>query len=251
MNWTRQCAAVIPCLNEAREITRVVKAVRQFVPMVFVIDDGSQDDTGVIARKAGAEVIRNTVPRGKGAALQIGWRQALERGFNWALTMDGDGQHSANDIPKLLEIAERTSAKLVVGNRMTNPKGMPMVRRWVNGWMSARISALAGISIPDSQCGFRLMNLPAWNQLSVEASHFEIESDVLMAFARAGCKIEFAPIEVIYKSEQSKIHPVKDTVRWVKWWRRVRNPYKPVSFEHPTLNTEHRMNSRLARPAAE
>jgi len=58
--------------------------------------------------------------------------------------------------------------------------------------------------------------------LPVAASHFEIESDVLLAFARADCAIEFAPIEVIYKSEQSKIHPVRDTVRWIKWWRTVR-----------------------------
>lgn len=251
MNWTNQCAAVIPCLNEARTIAQVVGAVRKFVPTVFVIDDGSQDDTGTIARNAGAEVIRNPMALGKGAALQIGWRHALERGFDWALTIDGDGQHSANDVLKFFQVAGQSGAKLVVGNRMGNPKGMPLVRRFVNRWMSARISALAGISLPDSQCGFRLMNLPAWNQMPVEASHFEIESDVLMAFARAGCGIEFAPIEVIYKSEQSKIHPVRDTVRWVKWWRRVRKPCKARNNEPPTSNAGHRMNSRLAQPAAE
>jgi glycosyltransferase involved in cell wall biosynthesis len=221
MNWMTQCAAVIPCLNEARNIAQVVESVRRLVPTVLVIDDGSRDDTGVIAKNAGAEVIRNAAPQGKGAALQTGWRLARERGFDWALAMDGDGQHSAEDVPGFFEVAERTGAKLVIGNRMNDPKGMPLVRRLVNGWMSERISTLAGISVPDSQCGFRLMNLEAWNRLQVEASHFEIESEVLLAFARAGWAIEFAPIEVIYKSEQSKIHPVRDTVRWVKWWRRV------------------------------
>ena len=222
MNWSNRCAAVIPCLNEARTIARVVKSVRRLVPTVFVIDDGSRDDTGVIAASAGAEVIRNVVSEGKGSALQVGWRYAFKRGFEWALAMDGDGQHAADDVPKFFDVAERTGAKLVVGNRMGDPKGMPTVRRWVNGWMSKRISKLAGISLPDSQCGFRLMNLDMWNQLPVAASHFEIESDVLLAFARADCAIEFAPIEVIYKSEQSKIHPVRDTVRWIKWWRTVR-----------------------------
>jgi glycosyltransferase involved in cell wall biosynthesis len=221
MNWMTQCAAVIPCLNEARNIAQVVESVRRLVSTVLVIDDGSRDDTGVTAKNAGAEVIRNAAPQGKGAALQTGWRLARERGFDWALAMDGDGQHSAEDVPGLFEVAERTGAKLVIGNRMIDPKGMPLVRRLVNGWMSERISTLAGISVPDSQCGFRLMNLEAWNRLQVEASHFEIESEVLLAFARAGWAIEFAPIEVIYKSEQSKIHPVRDTVRWVKWWRRV------------------------------
>jgi glycosyltransferase involved in cell wall biosynthesis len=246
MNWKTQCAAVIPCLNEARAIAQVVGAVRQLVPTVLVIDDGSQDETGAIAKSAGAEVIRNAVPQGKGAALQMGWRHAHERGFNWALTMDGDGQHSANDAPTFFEVAECAGAKLVIGNRMSNPKGMPLVRRLVNRWMSDRISALAGISLPDSQCGFRLMNLDVWNQMPVGASHFEIESDVLVAFAKAGYAIEFAPIEVIYKNEQSKIHPVRDTVRWVRWWKRARVGYGTGNIERQTPNAEHRMKSRWA-----
>jgi len=221
MNWKTQCAAVIPCLNEARAIAQVVQSVRRFVPTVFVIDDGSQDDTGALAKMAGAEVIRNAFPQGKGAALQTGWRLARECGFEWALAMDGDGQHAASDVPKFFEAAERTGAKLVIGNRMSDPKGMPLVRQCVNRWMSKRISMLAGMPLPDSQCGFRLMHLEAWNRLAVEALHFEIESELLLAFARAGAAIEFAPIEVIYKSEQSKIHPARDTVRWMKWWRRV------------------------------
>jgi hypothetical protein len=76
--------------------------------------------------------------------------------------------------------------------------------------------------LPDSQCGFRLMNLQTWASLPVNAAHFEIESDLLLAFARSECPIEFVPIEVIYKSEQSKIHPVRDTVRWFRWWWRAR-----------------------------
>jgi len=222
MNWTTQCAVVIPCLNEARHIAQVVKDVRRFVPTVLVIDDGSQDDTGGVAKRSGAEVIRIAVSQGKGAALQTGWKVARERGFDWALAMDGDGQHAAADVPSFFEVAERTGAKLVIGNRMCDPKGMPLVRRLVNRWMSKQISKLAGMLLPDSQCGFRLMDLEAWDRSAVEASHFEIESEVLLAFARAGVGIAFAPIEVIYKSEQSKIHPVRDTVRWVKWWRRSR-----------------------------
>jgi glycosyltransferase involved in cell wall biosynthesis len=222
MNWATQCAAVIPCLNEAANISEIVHAVRRWVPTVFVVDDGSADNTAAGAKGARAEVLRHEVPRGKGVALQTGWEQARRRGFDWVLTLDGDGQHSANDVPKFFEAAERTGAELVVGNRMGNPEGMPGVRRFVNRWMSERISALAGVSLPDSQCGFRLMNLETWSTLPVSAAHFEIESDVLLAFARHGCSIQFVPIEVIYKSEQSKIHPVRDTVRWFRWWRRAR-----------------------------
>jgi hypothetical protein len=136
--------------------------------------------------------------------------------------MDGDGQHSANDIPKFFAAAEQTHAPLIIGNRMEDPRDMPRLRRWVNHWMSRRISALARMPLPDSQCGFRLMNLQTWASLPVNAAHFEIESDLLLAFARSECPIEFVPIEVIYKSEQSKIHPVRDTVRWFRWWWRAR-----------------------------
>jgi glycosyltransferase involved in cell wall biosynthesis len=192
------------------------------VQTVFVIDDGSGDGTGVKAKRAGAEVLRHDAPRGKGAALQTGWALARKRGFRWALAMDGDGQHLGGDIPKFFESAERTGAALIVGNRMGKPEGMPHVRQFVNRWMSERISELAGMSLPDSQCGFRLMNLEAWAALRTNAAHFEIESDVLLAFARSGGAVAFVPIEVVYKDEQSKIHPVRDTVRWIRWWSQVR-----------------------------
>src|SRR5436309_2349844 len=112
MSWKTQCAVVIPCLNEAAAISEVVVAVRKYLPGVLVIDDGSQDDTSVLARRAGAEVLRHDFSCGKGAALQTGWRHARASGFEWALIMDGDGQHSAADIPAFLEVAEQTEAKL-------------------------------------------------------------------------------------------------------------------------------------------
>ena len=166
-------------------------------------------------------MLRHQGNQGKGAALQTGWRWARERGFKWALTLDGDGQHSPEDIPSLFSCADRTSATLVVGNRMADAKRMPWLRRWVNRWMSRRLSKLAGRYLPDSQCGFRLMNLACWSALPVSASRFEIESEVLLAFTQSGLVVEFVPIRVIYKGEQSKIQPLRDTVRWLRWWKRA------------------------------
>ncbi len=239
MNWTTDCAVVIPCLNEAARIRGVVRSVQRFIPTVFVIDDGSADNTSAVARQAGAQVLQHEDPRGKGAALQTGWDHAHNCGFKWALAMDGDGQHSSDDILKFFQAAERTSAQLIVGNRMEQPTAMPRVRRWVNRWMSKRISALAGVSLPDSQCGFRLMNLKTWATLAPAATHFEIESDVLLAFAAHGCGIEFVPIQVIYRTEQSKIHPLRDTLRWFRWWwqarQRMPNELPLPTFRKPAL----------------
>jgi glycosyltransferase involved in cell wall biosynthesis len=232
MNWASQCAAVIPCLNEETAIGPLVAAVRPLLPTIFVVDDGSHDRTSALAQAAGAEVLRHETIRGKGAALRTGWERARARGFQWALNLDGDGQHSAEDIPAFLQCAERDAVPLVIGNRMAHAAAMPTLRRFVNGWMSRQLSHAAGRVLPDSQCGFRLMNLDAWSALLITATHFEIESDVLLAFIAAGHAVEFVPIRVIYKSERSKIHPVRDAVRWFRWWSRARRPdqEKPGNF---------------------
>ncbi|HLH52226.1 MAG TPA: glycosyltransferase family 2 protein [Verrucomicrobiae bacterium] len=222
MHWQAACAAVVPCLNEEATIGSVVQAVRHFLPNVFVIDDGSSDATARAAEEAGAVVLKHNRVLGKGRALHTGWSHVRARGFDWALNLDGDGQHCPADIPALVGCAEASPVSLVVGNRMHNPGEMPVIRRLVNRWMSRQISALCGHQIPDSQCGFRLMNLHDWARLQVEAEHFEIESDVIVAFARAGLGIGFVPVRVIYKREHSKIHPLRDTVRWLRWRRTAR-----------------------------
>jgi glycosyltransferase involved in cell wall biosynthesis len=228
MNWRTQCAAVIPCLNEAATIAALVQEVRQYLSIVIVVDDGSIDETASQAEAAGAEVIHHAATQGKGAALDTGWRRAAERGCCWALSMDGDGQHAAADIPKFLACAERGSAPLIVGNRMdaSGAAAMPWLRRRVNQWMSRRLSLLAGQALPDTQCGFRLMDLRVWRALKLSTRHFEIESELLLSFLAGGHAIEFVPIQVIYKSEQSKIHPVQDSWRWFRWWRATKGEWR-------------------------
>jgi glycosyltransferase involved in cell wall biosynthesis len=222
MDWPAQCAAVIPCLNEAATVEALVRRVREHMPSVIVVDDGSTDDTGERAARAGADVLHHAEAQGKGAALQTGLRRARERGFAWAMTLDGDGQHAPEDIPAFLQHAARTGAALVVGNRMAGASRMPWLRRQVNRWMSRRLSRLAGRPLPDTQCGYRLLKLDAWSRLPILTRHFEIESEMLLAFISAGHEVEFVPIQVIYKAEQSKVHPWCDTVRWFRWLRTQR-----------------------------
>lgn len=223
MDWRAACAAVIPCLNEEAGIGPLVEDARSQLPVVLVIDDGSTDATAAQARAAGATVLENPSGPGKGAALQTGWKYALDHGFRWALTMDGDGQHRPQDIPSFLRCAEATSASLVCGNRMSQAARMPPLRRWVNRWMSRRLSHLAGQALPDSQCGFRLMDLEKCARLPLRSRYFEIESEVLFLFARAGFQIRFVPIAAVYQQEQSKIHPWSDTLRWLCWYWRARS----------------------------
>jgi glycosyltransferase involved in cell wall biosynthesis len=224
MDWTQQCAAVIPCFNEAESIGVVVDGVRRHLPTVIVVDDGSRDDTAEAAAKAGAEVIRLQQNAGKGAALRAGWRRALDRGFTWALNLDGDGQHAPDDVPNFFKCAEQTHVGMVAGNRMNHAEAMPWLRRQVNRWMSRRLSRFTGVPLADSQCGFRLLNLDIAARLELSTNHFEIESELLVALLAAGYRVQFVPIQVIYKSNPSKIHPLLDSCRWVRWWFAQRRP---------------------------
>jgi glycosyltransferase involved in cell wall biosynthesis len=218
-------AALIPCWNEAGTVAEVVRRARRHVAAVWVVDDGSTDGTAEAARAAGAQVWRHPVRRGKGAALRDGFAVLRAHGFEWGITLDGDGQHPPECIPDFFACAHATGAGLVVGNRFARPAAMPVVRRGVNRWMSRRLSRLAGANWPDTQCGFRLLRLALWDRLEVHAEHFEFESELLLAVAAARGRIEFVPVPVVPAVRPSRIAPVVDTWRWWRWWGRARGRF--------------------------
>ena len=207
MIGTCNCAAVIPCLNESASITALVAAVRRRLSSVLVVDDGSADATARLAENTGAVVLRHAQNLGKGAALQTGLAHAVKSGFEWAVTLDGDGQHAPEDLSALFCCAEMTGAKMVVGDRMGEAHKMPWLRRAVNRWMSRIISRRAGKFLPDTQSGFRLIHLPTWATLLLEAKKFEVESEMLLAFLAAGERVEFAPVQVLRSGRASVFAP--------------------------------------------
>jgi glycosyltransferase involved in cell wall biosynthesis len=196
--------------------------------LVIVVDDGSTDATAAAARVAGAMVVSHARNFGKGAALRTGLFLAKKQGFEWALTLDGDGQHAPEDIPAFLCCAGQTGALLVVGNRMDNARAMPWLRRQVNSWMSRQLSRHAGRRLPDTQCGFRLVHLKAWSGLSLKTERFEVESEMLLAFLAAEHPVAFVPVRVIRPRRNSRIHPVADSLRWWRWRNGLGRP-APVS----------------------
>jgi glycosyltransferase involved in cell wall biosynthesis len=220
----KTCAAVIPCLNERAGVAALVAALRQQLPRVMVVDDGSVDDTAARAGVAGATVLRHERNFGKGAALRTGLSQARRQGFDWAVTLDGDGQHAPDDLPVFLQRAEQTGARLIIGDRMHQARAIPWLRRQVNRWMSRQLSRRAGRRLPDTQCGFRLVHLETWATLSLSTEHFEIESEMLMAFLAARHPVEFVPIRVIGRGRRSHIRPLADSLRWWKWWHQLNHP---------------------------
>ncbi|MFH1024629.1 MAG: glycosyltransferase family 2 protein [Planctomycetota bacterium] len=216
---------VIPAFHESARVGAVVAGARPRVERVYVVDDGSRDGTAEAARAARAEVLVHETNRGKGAALATGFAAALAAGFDAVVTLDADGQHDPNEIPKLAAAAE--TADVVVGCRMTDPSGMPLVRRWTNRFMSWVISKLAGRRIRDSQSGYRLFRRAVLERVTLDTAHFESESQILIRACRAGFRLAEVPVRVIYGAEKSKIRPARDTLRFfrfvireIRWIRR-------------------------------
>lgn len=216
-------AALIPAYREAVAIADVVARTLPQVDLVLVVDDGSPDDTAALARKAGAEVIVHTVNQGKGSAMKTGMKTLAERGYDYIMLLDGDGQHAPEEVARFTALARNGSAYVVVGNRFENVKGMPIVRRFVNSLMSRIISNACGVRIPDTQCGFRLIRSSLVSYIMGSSDHFDFETEMLLLASRAGFTIQSVPVSTIYGAEKTKIRPVQDTIKFIKLmlrWRR-------------------------------
>jgi glycosyltransferase involved in cell wall biosynthesis len=210
--------ALIPAYNEAKSIQPLIAELQHQGLSVLVIDDGSSDGTYRIASQTADKVIRNAGNMGKGRSLKEGIKYLLaHEQADYFLIMDGDGQHSPQDIEKFLEAAAR-GASFVVGNRMANPSGMPPVRVITNRFMSWLISRISAQYVPDTQCGFRLIKREVLEAVHIQTSKFEVESEILLQAARNQVKIESVPIRSIYSKEtKSKINPVIDTIRFIRF----------------------------------
>lgn len=214
----RTCA-LIPAFNEASHLAKVVEGTRQHIADVVVIDDGSSDGTADIARSAGATCLQLPGNRGKASALRAGIAFARDHKFTHAMTLDGDGQHLPEDIPVMLRVAQETGADLVIGARRFDRALMPRSRYYSNIIGSRLASALIGCEIRDSQSGFRLFRLDKLGEAKLRSRCYELEMEILIKMARAGCTIAHAPVHMVYDDGEarSKMKPVRDTVRVCLW----------------------------------
>lgn len=209
---------LIPSYNEEKTIGNIVKDVHNLGFDVFVVDDGSTDDTEKIANEAGAIVLRHRKNEGKGFALRNGFNYILNLDYDAIITMDGDGQHSVKDIQEFITAAQtNTAIGVIVGNRMFNIKDMPFIRILTNIFMSFIISIFCRQEVSDTQCGFRLVKRVVLENIRLLTSNFEIESEMLIRASRLGYKISSIPIETIYQVKSSKISPIIDTFRFIKF----------------------------------
>lgn len=215
----RSIVALIPAYEEGPRIAAVVSGARRHLP-VIVVDDGSSDDTAEQATAAGATVLRQVPNAGKGAALRLGFRHALDTGCEAAVTLDADGQHDPDEIPRFLEAFAASRPGLVVGRR--DFAAMPAVRRLSNTLGGFVLSAAVGRAIPDNQSGYRLIGRTLMQALlPSDESGFEFEVEMIARCIALGLPIEWVPISTIYAGEPSHIEPWRHFTEFLRVTRRA------------------------------
>ena len=211
-------AVVIPAYNEAGTIRDIAQRTLARSPWLIVVDDGSTDGTAEALSGLSLALVRNPENRGKGASLGRGIRQALEQGADAVVTLDGDGQHLPEDIPRLLDAHAHHRNAIVVGARLHDGRNIPRDRYLANRTANFFVGWAAGQAIADSQSGFRVYPAPLLRALSAccdRAAGFVFESEILIEAARSGTRIVAVPVAAIYEQRGRRSHfrPVLDIAR--------------------------------------
>ncbi len=210
-------AIVIPVYNHG---TRISDVVSQVIPLgfpVFVVDDGSTDATPDILRgMAEITVLTHSQNKGKGAALLTGF-SAAQKSCDWAVSIDADGQHKAEDIEKLLQGVQGNTRSIVIGNRQgMNQDHVPWTSKFGRKFSNFWVWVSGGPMVSDSQSGFRLYPLPEVLGLDVRARRFQYEVEVLVKGHQQGIVVVEAPVQVVYQKGAERIshfHPWHDFLR--------------------------------------
>ncbi len=212
-------AILVPAYDCSATLGAVLTDARQHGLPILVVDDGSRDGTAAVARDVGVDVLRHPTNRGKGAALMTGMRALVARGFTHALTMDGDGQHLAREIPTLLGAAAAEPAAIVIGVRRRGSQEVAGINLFGNRFANLCVRSAAGVPLPDTQSGFRVYPLATMLRLPKQGEHFEYESTSIIFAARAHVPIRSLPVDVYYppvSERRSHYRKVVDTLRIIR-----------------------------------
>ena len=196
----RRIVAIVPAYNEAESIAGVVAELRALeeAPEVVVINDASRDETAAIAREAGATVVDLPFNVGIGATIQTGLRLARSKRYDFVVRVDGDGQHDAADVPRLLEPVLSGRADFVLGSRHLDGAGYqaePMRRLGIR-WFSLLLRTLCGLKSTDPTSGFWASNARAAGLMLDHHSTDYPEVDSLVHLSRLGCRIEEVSVQM-------------------------------------------------------
>ena len=207
---------IIPGYNEEKNIAKVIENTLKFCKNIVVVDDGSSDRTSDNAAKAIA--LKHIVNLGKGAALKTGVEYAIMKGAKIIVALDADGQHDPAMIPKFLKALD--DCDIVFGYRKMSGR-MPLIMRLGNWTINTMTEILFGISLKDTQSGYRAFKTKAYRKLRWDATDYFVETEMVANVGRKKLKYKQIPIATIY-ADKYKGTTVIDGIKIVLnmiWWR--------------------------------
>ena len=209
---------IIPTYNNAATIGAVIADVLQYTGNVIIVNDGSTDHTESIIRAFPNITIVSYLPNaGKGMALRKGFKKAIELGFEYAITIDSDGQHFAKDLPVFINKLEESGSALIMGARnMDTAENVPGKSSFGNKFSNFWYKTETGIELPDTQTGYRLYPLAPISQMKFFTRKYEFEIEIIVRLAWAGVKVISVPITVYYPPKEERVshfRPFKDFTR--------------------------------------
>jgi len=215
-NDNRVCI-IIPTYNNAKTIGNVISETLVYCKHVYVINDGSTDETlNVLNGMEGIKIVSYEQNKGKGFAIRKGFEVALTNGFDYAITIDSDGQHYPEDIEVLLQKHNSKPNSLIVGSRNIEAEGMPSKNTFANKFSNFWYWAETGQKLPDTQSGFRLYPIHKYRKTKWFSTKYEFEIEILVRSNWSGIKVIPVPIKVYYPPEDERVShfkPFKDFTR--------------------------------------
>ena len=208
---------IIPTYNNAQTLENVIRDVLKYTDQVIVVNDGSTDQTAaILERLPEIQCIGYPKNRGKGYALRTAFAFALSKGFDFAITIDSDGQHFAADLPNFIKALEEGPESIYVGARNMDQSTVPGKSSFGNKFSNFWFWVTTGLSMPDTQSGYRWYPIRRMRNINFITRKFEFEIEVLVRSSWNGIPVRNIPVKVFYPEKGKRIthfRPFKDVTR--------------------------------------
>ncbi len=212
-----KCCILIPTYNNAQTLEKVITDVSEYSDNVLVINDGSTDNTNhILAKFNNIQVVSYLQNKGKGFALRTGFEAARKNGFHYVITIDSDGQHFADDIPVFVEKMETEKNSIIIGARNMNQDSVPGKSNFGNRFSNFWFKFNTGITVPDTQSGYRLYPIKLLEGIHFITRKYEFEVEVIVRAAWRGIGVTAVPVKVYYPPAAERIshfRPIPDFSR--------------------------------------
>jgi glycosyltransferase involved in cell wall biosynthesis len=201
----RTCV-LVPTYNNSKTLGKLLQELSEYTDQIIVVNDGSTDTTTeILAQFQSLHQINYKTNVGKGWALRCGFKKALELGFQYAITIDSDGQHFPEDLPKFLNEVEKNPGCLIIGKRNMEQAGIPGKSSFGNKFSNFWYWVETGYTMGDTQSGYRLYPIALLRSMKFFTRKFEFEIEVIVRAAWKGILITAVPVKIFYEEKAKRI----------------------------------------------